>query len=215
MLILDALKEVYKIYEQASTAPDTTSDDFAIRMAYANNSISKWENEIGMDWRELYVPSYTGTLDATGSANMPANFKAPLSFLQIGNTKYSYVPPERFDEMQFENRSYFFTVMGSVGSFVIKTQPAKANAAFSIDYKKYATTFVTGAETTPIDMSDPYFLINDVLAQIYEQDTNFNMVSIKMQTAGAKLDSMKLVNEKTPFNNPNSLPDDDFQGFGN
>ena len=64
-------------------------------------------------------------------------------------------------------------------------------------------------------MSDPHFLINDVLAQIYEQDNNFNMVSIKMQTAGAKMEAMKIANEKTPYNNPNALPDDDFQGFGN
>jgi hypothetical protein len=64
-------------------------------------------------------------------------------------------------------------------------------------------------------MSDPSFIIHDVLSQLYLDDDNGTQASVEIQVAGAKMEAMKLNNEIDPFNNNNNFPtDDDFDGFG-
>jgi hypothetical protein len=209
------LTEVYKIYEQDSTIPDTTADDFTIRLSYLNRSIGKWENQPGVEWKVLYEQA-TGVTDNNGQATLPVDFKKPDSVLIIGNQIYQYLRPTRFDlEVSKNTGLYYYTVVGSKGAFTLKTQPANPGVAYSLDYKKYAFRSVTGMETQDIDMDNPEFAIQDVLAQIYDQDLNTDLAMRCYSNAGTAMNSMLVDNEASPHNSPQTLQDEDFLGFGN
>jgi hypothetical protein len=215
MLIADALKEIYKRFEKSIDEPDNDSEDYIVRLSYANKAIRQWENELGMNWKELY-----GTLSGTlvnGVCNDQttlATFKSPEGYLRIGSDRYTYVRPERVErETTLYPSKKVYTVTGSKGSKSINVYPA-ISADFYLDYKKYATTYVTGEETTEIEMSNPEFLISFVIAMLYLDDDNSAQAGVEMQSATGAMESMKLDNEKIPFFQE-QVEDDNFQGFGN
>lgn len=215
MLIADAMKSVYKRFEKSTDDPDTTSEDYLVRLDYANRAIRQWENEQGVDWKEL-----SGTLSGTlvnGICNNQttlANFKSPLGFLRIGTDRYIYVRPERVErETTLYPSKKIYTVTGSKGSKSINAYPA-VSADFTLDYKKYATTYTTGEETTEIEMSNPEFLISFVVAMLYMDDDNSSQAQVEMQSATGAMDGMKLDNEKLPFWQDQD-ENDNFSGFGN
>ena len=211
---LEVLSAVYVIYEQSSAAPDPTSDDFAIRLSYLNRGISKWENETGVDWKELFVPQYSLSLDANGTVTLPSNFKKPASYLVVGSNRYYYVNPERFEEMVLQQGQYYYTITGIKGAFLLKTTPAAASQTATLDYYKYAWQSIIGQEAQNIEMSNPEFLIHDVLGQIYLQDQNMLQAQVEIQVGAGLMDAMIVDNMTNVPNNPLQETDDDFQGFG-
>jgi len=57
-------------------------------------------------------------------------------------------------------------------------------------------------------MSDPSFIIHDVLSQLYLDDDNTTQATVEMQVASAKIDAMRLANEIDPFYQGNEIPSD-------
>jgi hypothetical protein len=215
MLISEAMTSIYRRFEKSIDEPDNDSEDYIVRLDYANRAIRQWENEEGMDWKEL-----SGTLSGTlvnGICNNQtdlANFKSPLGFLRIGTDRYTYVRPERVErEQTLHTSKKIYTVTGSKGSKSINVYPA-ISADFTLDYKKYATTYTTGEETTEIEMSNPEFLIAFVLSMLYLDDDNSTQAQVEMQSATGAMQAMKLDNEKLPFFQDQDETDD-FEGFGN
>lgn len=219
MLIADCLEKIYYRFEKSSEAPDTDSEDYLVRLEYCNAAISKWEHEQGIEWKELFG-EMTGTLTAGvfsfGTSDNYPNFRNPAGSLWIGDDKYEYVRPERVEkEVEMNDLKKIYTITGSRGSFSLNVYPAITDN-FTLNYRKYATTFTTGVETSPeIQMSDPDFIIYDVLSNLYLEDDNNTQASVMSQVASAKMDAMKLANETYPFNNQSKVPDDEFSGFGN
>lgn len=214
MTILEAITRVYKLYEKSVDAVDTDSEDFLVRLEYGNNSINKWEEEPGIEWSELYAllsKTLTAGVYATEAAD---KFARPLGYLIIGTDKYDYVRPEAVHLELLNNPSRkFFYVLGARGAKTINVNPA-ISGAFTVPYRKYATTFITGLEATEIEMSDPGFLVNDVLAQLYLDDDNTTEASVKNQTAQQKMEGMKLKNEIPPFWQSNAITNADTTAFG-
>ena len=219
MTIAECLVSIYKRFEKTDEAPDTSGEDYIVRMEYVNAAIDKWENELGIQWKELFS-TLSQTLvsgvydDNTGTGTLQY-FKRPAGYLWIGEDKYQYVRPERVEkEVEMNAGKKIYTVTGSKGTYAIHVYPS-TSGAFTLNYVKRAQKYSTGVETEEIEMSDPEFCIYDVLAQLYLEDDNTTQASVVQQVAGAKMDAMKLENERDPFNNNNNFPDDDFDGFGN
>jgi len=217
MLIADLMRKIYKRFEKSSDEPDNTSEDYLVRLEYVNAEIEKWENEIGIEWKELFA-TLSGTLvngvynNNTGAGTLE-NFKRPAGFLRIGEDKYEYVRPEQVEKEQRENPTKkIYTVTGSKGSYSINVYPA-VSGDFTLDYRKRATTYSTGTETTEIEMSDPSFIIHGVLSQLYQDDNNNSQASVEMQIANQKMEAMKLANEMPPFWQDNTVPSDNI-AFG-
>lgn len=218
MLIADAMREVYYRFEKSPDEPDNTSEDYIVRLSYANRAIRQWEHEEGMDWKELYQ-TITGTLvNGVCSDNVTAlaSFKRPSGLLRIGSDRYSYVRPERVErEVTMYPSKKIYTVTGSKGSYAVNVYPA-VSGTFSLDIQKNATTYSTGEETTEIEMSNPEFLIQFVVAMLYLDDNNSSQAGVEMQSATGAMEAMKLNNEKTPFYTESGEgEDDEFLGFGN
>ena len=217
MLISECLTKIYKRFEKSSDTPDPLTEDYVVRLEYVNASIDKWENELGVEWKELYK-TLTGSLvnGVFNNTSALADFKKPAGKLYIGSDVYDYVRPERVaEETSLRPTRKIYTVTGSKGTYAIRVYPA-VSADFVLDYKKRATKYTTGVESTPeIEMSDPEFIIHDVLGQLYLDDDNGSQANVSTQIATAKMDAMKLANEVPPFNNNNDTPEDGFSGFGN
>jgi len=211
------MKSVYRRFEKSSDTPDSTTEDFIIRLEYANAAIDKWENEQGIEWKELYGTISGAMVNGVFNNQTTLNdFKRPAGYLRIGSDKYQYVRPENIEvEQRLRPTHQVYTVTGSDGSYSINVYPAVSDN-FTLDYRKRATKYTLGTETTPeIQMSDPEFIINDVLAQLYLDDDNGTQANVSMQIATGKMEAMRLANETDPFNNNSNFPDDDFAGFGN
>lgn len=184
MTIENAMLSVFKRFEKSIDTPDKTSEDYIIRLDYANRAIRQWENEEGMDWKEL-CGTLSGTLTNGVCNNQTtlANFKSPSGFLRIGTDRYIYVRPERVEREQALNPSKkIYTITGAKGSKSINVYPA-VSADFYLDYKKYATTYATGSETTEIEMSNPEFITAFVVAMLYMDDDNSTQAGVEMQSA--------------------------------
>jgi hypothetical protein len=218
MLIEDLMTSIYKRFEKSSDTPDSSSEDYIVRLEFVNDAISKWENEIGITWKELYK-TMSGTLvDGVCDDNVVTllDFKRPAGSLFIGSDEYNYVRPENIQKViDLTPSKKIYTVIGAKGSFEIDVYPV-VSGTFSMGYIKEAYKYTSGTETTPeIEMSNHEFIINDVLAQLYLDDDNGTQANVKIQIASAKMDAMKLNNEIDPFNNNNNFTqDDDFDGFG-
>lgn len=211
MLIADLMSDLYLDFEKSVDTPDKTSEDYLVRLRYVRKAIKNWENEKGIDWKELF-----GTISQTLSAGVYNNntgagtlesFKRAAGFLRVGTDKYDYVRPEQVEKEVRENISKkIYTVTGSKGTFAINVYPS-ISGAFTLNYRKAATLFYTGNETTEIEMSDPEFILEFVLAQLYLDDSNQAQATVEMQIASEKMEAMQLANETVPFYQNNDVPD--------
>lgn len=212
MLIEDLMEEIYLDFEKSADTPDKTSEDYLVRLRYVRKAIEKWEGESGIEWKELFG-TISGTLTAgvyndNSGTDTLEKFKRPAGFLRVGTDKYEYVRPEQVEKEVRENASKkIYTVTGSKGTYAINVYPA-VSGAFTLNYRKIATKFYTGSETTEIEMSDPSFIIHDVLSQLYLDDQNGQQSSVELQIAGNKMEAMKLANETIPFYQDNSVSSD-------
>lgn len=216
MLIIDLMRSIYKRFEKSSDEPDDTSEDYEIRLEYVNNSISRWENEMGIEWRELF-DVLSGTTDANGLFSDQlalAYFKRPAGKLKIGNDFYEYVRPEHVEvEQDMFPSKKIYTVLGSRGSITIQVFPAIA-AAFTLNYRKHAHRYTVSSDTVEIEMSDPEYVVHDVVGMLYLDDDNGTQANVEIQIATQKMEAMKLQNELKPFNNSNVMQDADDIAFG-
>jgi len=199
MTITEVMASIYRRFEKSSDEPDTTSEDFIVRLDYVNRAIRQWENEMGMDWKELYR-TLSGTLTSgvlTGST-IDA-LKSPSGFVRIGTDRYEYVRPERVErEVSLYSSKKIYTITGAKEAKSINVYPVVSDD-FYLDYQKYATIYSTGEETGEIEMSNPEFIIQFVCAQLYLDDANNTQAGVEMQGATDAMNSMKLNNEKLPF----------------
>jgi len=204
------MKKIYKRFEKSSDDPDNTSEDYIVRLEYVNAEIEKWESEQGIEWKELFGTISSTLTDGVCNNNSVAllNFKRPAGFLRVGEDKYEYVRPEQVEKEVRENSTKkIYTVTGAKGTYSINVYPV-VSGAFTLDYRKLATTYSTGTETTEIEMSDPGFIIHGVLSQLYQDDNNNSQAGVEMQIANAKMNAMKIANETNPFYQDNSVLSD-------
>lgn len=217
MLINEALEIIHKLYENNNDFPDSSSEDFIARLEKFNTAIDQWESKVreGVLWKELFT-SAPVTAGGTGSDNAPADFLWPAGSIWIGGNEYSFVRPEKARQIinKYSAKKIFW-ITGGNGAYKINTYPAiGAGTIFDVDYYKKATKFSTGAESTEIEMSDPYFGIYWVLTSLYLDDENSTQADMNLNISNDKIKSMELSNESTPFYQDNALEDINEPGFG-
>ena len=208
MNIEDLMVKIYKLFEKSSDTPDKTSEDYIVRLEYVNSAISDWANEEGIQWKELFGTITDTLTNGVFDLTTITDFKHPAGFVIIGGVPYEYVRPEEVEQSQRETPSKkIYTVTGSEGSYKLLVYPI-VSGDFTLNYRKTPTTYSTGEETTPIQMSDPYYIIHAVIMQLYLDDDNTTQASVEQQIADNKMEAMKLANETVPFLQDDKIPDD-------
>lgn len=214
MLIAEIMNIIHVKYEFNKDYFDATSEEYGLRLMLANDKINMWENEDGILWKELYTTS-TGTLDGSGEASI-TDFKLPANKLQIGDDYYNYVSPELVQEAMIQRQTdKIFTVEGGDEAQTLRVFPNTGVIDYSLQYYKKAHVYTDGTDTTPIEMSDPYFIVNMVVGDLYLDDGDTEKASVVTQIGTQKLEAMVSRNAALPPFHDNKQPDYSFRGFGN
>lgn len=220
MLIASAIEITHLLSQGNTDYPTSGDDDFALYLGYINNAIGIWQHQEGLAWSELTTTA-TGTItSADNSYSLPANYALPAGqlFLSTG-THYQFSKPEMNAVTTHIDSSYpQFTVTGPLGTKVLTLYPtpgtAENGATYTHPYYKEATTYTTGEETTPIEMSDPYYAIHYAVGMVMLED-NPNVAGTHINLANQKLSAMRIANDVTPPGTLEVHNDMTYAGFGN
>jgi len=196
----DILDTIHTIYESNVEFPSSTEDEYLTRLAYLNQAIQSWQNEVhnGFLWSELYVSSiqpYTSTTIA--------DFLYPEK-LYIGGKEYTFVQPYEATEIIANNSSdTIYYITGGANNRVINIYPTLTTGQYTISYYKQATLYTSGNIGNHIQMSIPNYAIRYVLAQLYANDGDFNMSSQSANEAEKYLMQMKNGLQSMPMGSNN------------
>ena len=196
----EVLNPVHVRYEKNTDYPETTSEDFLVRLGYANDGITEWEKEVkkGVFWPALKEDASI-LAAGSGSDPDPADFLAfipeeSVSVISDGTNEWREVSMRTGNRLFQQDMSSAYVFWREAGN--IRTLPA-ISGTIEFPYLRKMTRFVTGAETTELDCSAE-FLQEYVLARLYEDDKNWNESQARMEAAKDILDSEKeeILNEK-------------------
>ncbi len=191
--IQEVLQNVHVEYEKNTDYPEASSEDFVVRLAYANRGIATWEKEArdNVQWPELKEDGEVAA-NGTGLDSLPDNF---FSFIRAdehpavisdGKTQWLEVRMGEGRRMKQDNLSpnVFWIEAGK-----IRTLPAISGTIY-FPYIRKATRYSTGVETDALDV-DPEYLLEYVLGKLYLDDKNFNIAQVHFDNAKDILDSKK------------------------
>lgn len=218
MLIQTAIEQVYLLSQGNTDYPTSGDDDYALILAILNNAINIWENQEGIEWAELF-DTETGTIaTGDGTHNLNSNFKRPAGQLRIGDSIYNFNHPSEHHLTEKTDSAYkHYTVTGIQGTKVLNVYPTPNSdlngLTFYLPKYRYATTYSTGAESTHIDMSDPYFAIHFAISQ-YMLEDNPDLAAVHQQIANQKLMAMRISESAKPIGSVENNDDLTYAGFG-
>lgn len=210
--------EYYTLYRgQATNIPVYGDREYAIAIRLANNSIKKWARVDGTLWRELISTFQTespGTVIASSTHSYAiVNMRKPPAFIQFGTSsnlsRYPVIGPEQIENYtNLDGIAYF---VGSANKGYTLNLPGSLTAVNGqlidfIFYKK-ATQLSTSANpgATLIEMSDPNFMIQDMLASRFSQSRNGFGYKVAKAEANAALLNMKVDNNSGTYGAASNL----------
>jgi len=213
MLIQDLLNETHVLYENNLDYPDINEEDFLTRMTLANIAIRTWATMPGMRWRELFT-TLSDTLDASGEFAV-TNFSVPAGKLKIGGTYYSYLSADLVQEDLIYSSSNIYTFIGAGDNAKLKVYPNPGAQAFETVYYRTPYLYESGADTTPIEMSNPMFIAYFINMRLFLDDGDNDRASVAAQSMEETKEGMIMTNLANPVYTDSKQEDHNFDGFGN
>lgn len=211
----DIFEEYYSMFRgQATSIPTFTDREFKLGIRLANNSIKKWDRVDGTLWRELYTRATDQSTDNWATANRtissgtvsyaaPINMRKPPKkvFLYLGGD-YQDVPvidPDKLAGLSELSNAVAFLGGANQGYTMHMTASLAAQyAGRGIDYlyfkKPTLLTTATDPSATEIEMSDPNFMVQDMLVSRYTNERNGFGVQVANREAKISLVNMKIEN---------------------
>lgn len=207
----EILNTIHIIYEQDTTLPETTSEDYQIRLTYLNQAILTWQNEVfnGALWQELYK----SVTQSIAIVSIP-DFLYPEK-LYIGFTEYKFVLPyQSNDYIINSSQDFIYWITGGSNNKVLNVYPTIVGVGnYTLAYYKQATLYTSLNIGTDIEMANPNFVIQYVLSQLYASDGDQTMSNSSMQMAQRYLEQMKNGLDTMPYGSFSNIADDNI-GFG-
>lgn len=213
----DIFNEYYTLYRgQGSNIPVFGDREYTIGIHLANNAVKKWERADGVLWREL-INTLQNASDGTKtissglvSYTAPTDMRKPPAFIRLytgDGTNYHDIPvvdpEEHKDVSPTASIAYFLGGAGAGYTMKIPQQIATNYNGYSIDYiyTKKATLFRT--DTTPAavvpQMSDPNFMIQEMVASRAAQSRNGFLYKVAKADATTALQNMKIENNSGTY----------------
>lgn len=216
----DAIDYINVLYNNSSTAPSSTEEDYLVWKSMINVSVSSWENEEGMLWNELFVKlSDAPDGDTTTSAGdysyaVPTLFRFPASgyvWVGSGTNKTAFKIIKQQDLQLYENNRENWCYFLMDGSPTLEFNPnltITGGYTISYNYYKKASTLTTGSST--FEMSDPMFSVFYVLSELKKEEGN----SFEVQMMNNKMEAMKLRNIMPTWQQDDTFSNQTEPGFG-
>lgn len=199
---------------QGVTIPTFSDREYKLAIYLGNNSIRKWDRVDGTLWNELYVRATDNTTDdwasisrtissATVAYPCPTNMrKPPKEVWFYAGTNYDRSPVIDIGKLSgLSQLSNAVTFTGSANrGYTMHVTAAMASQlnGRGIDYLYYRKPLMLTIATTPAaikpDMSDPNFMIQDMLTSRYTSAKNGFGIKVADREAKAALVNMKIEN---------------------
>lgn len=216
-------REYFSLYRgQASKIPVYGEREYSTGVILANAAIKKWERADGILWKELYTTladdatAVKVVTSGTTSYAAPTNMMNPPGTITINGTQFVVIPSQDIELYGENNRVVWFTGSAQEGyTMHMSAAVADGNNTYTIDYPYYknATLLPTDSDPGAIvpEMSDPTFMIQDMLATRAQQARNgFVFKAAKAESTQA-LANMKIKNDSGTYHNTQNMRD---TGFG-
>lgn len=217
-------KEYYAIFRgQASNIPSPGEREHTVGLQLANNAIKKWDRADGTLWRELWTTAQVdGSGDLTVSAgsseySAPTNMRKPPAFVKLVNSDGGYTRVKVVDPHEIQNFGSglvaYFTGSANKGYTLHLDGNLSSVDGFSIDFPYIKKPTMMTANTSKPDMSDPNFMIHDMVATRAANARNGFLYKTSKADATVALQNMKIENNSGTFGNSDNLGDAG-AGFG-
>ena len=226
MTLQDLQDKIQVLYDNDTTTPDSSDDDYKTRTALINTAIDMWHKE--EQWRELLTSSNDLTVPIVTVAGaskvvLPTNYDKIAGYIRLSDgTSYKYVPQkdpataQLYDNSPGEN---FFYIMGNPKdgySAMLRPTPTISGLIVKFEYYKLPTHLVVYTDISEIP--DAMFCVYYALSKLFDSDG----ASLKSQKAsmemGSRLDNMVQHNVLSGWFQDTTIPDSDFtngvRGFG-
>lgn len=211
----DIFKEYYSMFRgQATSIPTYGDREFTLATHYGNNAIRKWARVDGTLWRELYAratdqnttvwPGAARTIaSGTVSYNAPSNMRKPPRkvFFYTGSEydEVAVIDPEKLAGLSELSSAVSFLGSANTGyTMHITAALADQMDGKGIDYLYFRepTTLSTSNDpsSTVVDMSDPNYMVQEMLTLRYTNERNGFGVQVARAEAKAALINMKIEN---------------------
>lgn len=212
----EIFREYYVLYRgQATKIPAFLDREYTTAIILANAAIKKWERADGILWKELYTTlSEDGPLTISASTttyDAPTNMMNPPGWVSIGGSQFQVIPTQDVSVYtSSSSRVVWFTGNPNSGfTLRMTTETANSNAGKVIDfpYYKRATqlSLVKSPAAVKPDMSDPSFMVQDMLASRAQQARNGFVFKAAKAESTAALANMKIKNDSGTYHNVQNL----------
>lgn len=191
---------------QATNIPGLSDPEYKIALFLAAGSVRAWARADGVEWNVLWknFSDSSATLIAEGThAYAIADMRKPPKKITIGGSDLAVIKPEQADLISVN--CAWFTGSPSIGwTLHIRTITQEmVGQAIDFIYLRQPTPIVNG--TSIIDMSDPNFLIHDMLAARFTQSRNGFAVKVHKAEATLALQNMKIEDISGTYGNSDNL----------
>lgn len=184
----EILEKVHVRYEGNTDYPASGEEDYTVRLAYLDDSVSALEREamtgVKFDFLRKEESLAAG---GTGSDDLPADFLSFLTdYIKAGNEEYVRVSKEQgnFYE-QAESAPYVFWKEGTK----LRSLPALSGTV-TYPYQRTFTRFPLGTEVTTADGEGSYY-VESIIAMLYLSDGDLNQYNVHANNAKDILDGIK------------------------
>lgn len=210
---------------QASSIPTYPDREFKTAIGLGNAGIRTWDRVDGQIWRELIVTAGEQSTDVWASNNRtvtgttltpPNNMRKPPAFVQFSNGVSSFeitvVPPQEQKDYSDQSSTIWFEGGANTGFVMhISDLIAQQYNGWTINYvyvkKPTLLSTTQDPSTTVVEMSDPNFLIQDMLRRRFRSGRNgfgYKTADADCKTA---LLNMKIENDSGVWGNSDRMRD--------
>lgn len=216
MTFEEIFTEYFSLYRgQASKIPVFGEREYTLGIIMGNSAIKKWERADGILWKELFT-TYTASaaiVDGTVTYAAPTNMRKPPAFVTINGVDIKVIPVQDLDlYSDTQTGIAWFTGSAQGGySLNIRSLLSTHAAGGDITYTYFKKATLLPTTTTPAaivpEMSDPTFMIQDMLATRAQQARNGFVFKAAKAESTAALANMKIENDSGTYHNGQNMRD--------
>lgn len=222
----ELFEQYYNLYRAEADTPASTEDEYVVAIRLANEAINRWASYDNTMWLQLYT-----TLLASGDGDDTivdgvTEYAAPADFVMAGGDlkivdtdgktleTVRVIPPEESQFMADGTRYAYFTGNPQGGiTLNLGSAPSVTWVGKSLNYVYYRKPSKIVSGNSRPEMTDPYFMVNRMLANRFRSSRNPYYSSAKADAEDA-LRMMQLQNNSGNIANPWSVMDRSGSSFG-
>lgn len=205
----DIFPEYFTLYRgQATNIPGSSDPEYKIALQLANNAVRKWDRADGQEWNVLWTTLSDTDIPRIIKAGVVdysiTDMRKPPKQITIDGSRVAVIEPEQVDMVASTNVA-LFTGSASVGFTLHLKAVTDDMVGKAIDFIYLRKpNIITNGESI-IDMSDPSFMIHDMLASRFTNARNGFAVKVHKQEALTSLQNMKVEDMSGTYGNSDNL----------